>query len=109
MQIAPSTYYAHRSRPPSERAVRDAGLIERIKEVHEENYSVYGAGKVHTQLRRDGTVVARCTVERLMRAEGLRGVCWTKGLRTTRPAPADLVEREFTAQAQDRLWVADIT
>lgn len=114
LQIAPSTYYARRSRPPSDRAVRDVELTEQIRRVHEENYSVYGARKVHAQLHREGTAVARCTVERLMRAEGLRGVCRAKGPRTTKPAPetgrpADLVNREFTAEAVNELWVADIT
>ncbi|XKH52866.1 IS3 family transposase [Citricoccus nitrophenolicus] len=70
--------------------------------------------RAHAQLRRQGRQVARCTVERLMRAEGLRGVSRAKGPRTTRPAPetgrpADLVERRFTAEAPSRLWVADIT
>ena len=114
LQIAPSTYYARRSRPPAERAVKDDELTEQIRQVHEENYSVYGARKIHAQLHRDGTAVARCTVERLRRAEGLRGVSGAKGPRTTRPAPqtgrpTDLVNREFTADAGDRLWVADIT
>ena len=114
LQIAPSTYYAHRTRQPSARAVRDEELTEKVRTVHAENYGVYGARKVHAALKREGTAVARCTVERLMRAEGLRGVCRAKGPRTTRPAPetgrpADLVERRFEAEAPNRLWVADIT
>jgi putative transposase len=114
LQIAPSTYYAHRSRPASARSVRDGELTAEIRRIHKENYAVYGARKVHAQLRRDGTEVARCTVERLMRAEGLRGVSRAKGPRTTKPAPetgrpADLVERRFAADAPNRLWVADIT
>ncbi|MCH6471814.1 IS3 family transposase [Sinomonas terrae] len=114
LQIAPSTYYAHRTRQPSARALRDAGLAEKIRTVHEENYGVYGVRKVHAALNREGIPVARCTVERLMRAEGLRGISRAKGPRTTRPAPetarpADLVERRFTAEAPNRLWVADIT
>ena len=74
-QIAPSTYYAHRTREPSARAVRDADLSEEIHEVHTENLGVYGARKVHAELNRtreEGDRVGRCTVERLMRAEGLR-------------------------------------
>ncbi|MGG5754107.1 IS3 family transposase [Zafaria sp. Z1313] len=114
LQIAPSTYYAHRTRKPSARSVRDGELTAEIQRIHKKNFSVYGARKVHAQLRREGTEVARCTVERLMRAEGLRGVSRAKGPRTTKPAPetgrpADLVERRFSAEAQDRLWVADIT
>ncbi|SDJ05406.1 putative transposase [Arthrobacter subterraneus] len=114
LQIAPSTYYAHRSRPASARDLRDEKLTEEIKTVHKENYGVYGVRKIHAQLRRQGHQVARCTVERLMRAEGLRGVSRAKGPRTTRPAPEtgrpqDLVERKFSAEAPNRLWVADIT
>ena len=86
----------------------------RIHAVHKDNYGVYGARKVHAQLRRDGHPVARCTVERLMRREGLRGVRRSKGPRTTIPGPLaerpeDLVKRHFTAPAPDCLWVADIT
>ncbi len=82
--------------------------------MHEENYGVYGARKVHAELRRQGHEVARCTVERLMRKAGLRGVSRAKGPRTTKPAPetdrtADLVNRDFTAEAVNQLWVADIT
>ena len=84
-----------------------------IRRVHAENYSVYGADKVWAQLNREGVGVARCTVERLMRAEGLRGAVrgktWT---RTTFPGaerPADLVDRDFRAPTPNRLWVADLT
>lgn len=119
VQIAPSTYYAARSRPPSARAVRDVQVAEEIKEVYERNYSVYGIRKVHAALARQGGVggrpVARCTVARLMRRLGLRGV--TRRIappRTTRPGDGpdlrpDLVKRAFTATAPNRLWVADIT
>jgi putative transposase len=81
--IAPSTYYAARTRPPSARAVRDEEVTAEISKVHEENYGVYGVRKVHAQLGRDGGVharpVARCTVQRLMKAAGLRGISRTKG------------------------------
>ncbi|WP_372474396.1 IS3 family transposase, partial [Rhodococcus rhodochrous] len=70
VQIAPSTYYAAKTRPPSPRTVRDAELVEEIHRVHGENYAVYGARKVCAELKRQGIRVARCTVERLMRAEG---------------------------------------
>ena len=113
--IAPSTYYAYKSRPPSARAQRDGWLTEEIRRVHRENYGVYGASKVWAQLNRQGTRVARCTVERLMRNTGLRGV--SRGRRKVRTTqsdtgsdyPADLVQRDFTAGAPDRLWVADLT
>jgi putative transposase len=114
-RIAPSTYYAAKSRPPAARAVRDAQLMPLLAGVHAANYGVYGARKVHAQLRRDGVEVARCTVERLMRTAGLRGASRSKTVRTTIPAdqsagrPLDLVDRVFTAEAPNRLWVADIT
>jgi putative transposase len=82
--------------------------------VHRDNYGVYGARKVWRQLRREGIEVARCTVERLMRHQNLRGVVRGKTRRTTIPAevaarPADLLDRDFTATAPNQRWVADIT
>ena len=114
LPIAPQTYYAARDREPSARAVSDERTLVEIRRVHKVNYGVYGARKVHAELHREGHPVARCTVERLMRKDGLRGVLRDKSPRTTRPGPetdrpGDLVEREFTAAAPDRLWVADIT
>ncbi|MFI7481301.1 IS3 family transposase [Kocuria sp. M1R5S2] len=114
VQITPSTYYAHRHRDPSARAVRDAELTEQITTVHRDNLGVYGARKIHAELKRKGVPVARCTVERLMRAAGLRGIPREKTRKTTlsegahAPPPADLVERRFAADAPNRLWVADI-
>jgi putative transposase len=113
--IAPSTYYAARSRPPSARAVRDGELAGQIARVHRENFGVYGARKVWRQLARDGIPAARCTVERLMRELGLAGAVRGRRRRTTVPAgpavarPADLLGRDFTAAAPNRRWVADIT
>ncbi len=89
MQIAPSTYYAAIARPPSARAVRDEQLKEDIVRVYEENYSVYGAEKVWWALNREGVVVGRCRVERLMRALGLAGACG--GRRSARPCPTQTV------------------
>jgi putative transposase len=85
-----------------------------IEKVHAENYGVYGARKVHAEARRQGHPVARCTVERLMRSAGLRGITRAKGPRTTVPGTGpdtrpDLVDRAFTAAGPDQLWVADIT
>ena len=95
MQIAPSTYYARRSRPPSARSLRDETLKVEISRVHKDNYSVLGARKMHVMRGRPEVAerhgaghVARCTVERLM---------------------ADLVRRHFEAFAPNELWVADIT
>jgi putative transposase len=114
-RIAPSTYYAARRRPRSARAVRDEQLKSHVRRVHAENFSVYGADKVWRQLGREGIRVARCTVERLMRELGLAGAVRgrPKTRRTTVPQlvarPADLVGRNFTAAAPNRLWVADLT
>jgi putative transposase len=109
--IAPSTYYAvkARERSPSARAVRDQELAARIREVHEKNLGVYGVRKVWWQLAREDVKVARCTVERLMAREGLKGAVRGKKRRTTIPdgqstrAP-DLVDRDFKASAPNRLW-----
>ena len=114
VEIAPSTYYAAKARPESARAARDRELVEKIEQVHEDNYSVYGARKVWAELNRQGVDVARCTVERLMREIGLRGLLRDKSPRTTRPAaetgrPSDLVDRDFTATGPNELWVADLT
>jgi putative transposase len=108
LQIAPSTYYAHRSRPPSARSISDAATTEVIERVHTENYGVYGARKVHAELHRRGHRVARCTVERLMRTAGLRGITRAKGPRTTVPSTGpdtrpDSVDRAFTATGPDQL------
>jgi putative transposase len=114
LQIAPSTYYARRSRPPSARSVTDVSTTAVIEQVHAENFGVHGARKVHAALHRQGHPVARCTVQRLMRAAGPRGLSRAKGPRTTVPGYGldtrpDLVERAFTATAPDQLWVAGIT
>lgn len=114
-KIAPSTYYAAKTRPASARSIRDAELVPVIRRAHTDNIGVYGARKIHAELNRKGTPVARCTVERLMKAQGLRGIRREKTRRTTvsegaeSPRPADLVERRFVAQAPNQLWVADLT
>jgi putative transposase len=115
LQIAPSSYYAAVSRAPSARQQRDTQLKGAIRRVWDEHRQVYGADKVWAQLKREGTHVARCTVERLMRALGLRGVVRGRAfVRTTvtdevSDRPADLVARQFRAPAPNRLWVADLT
>jgi putative transposase len=114
LQIAPSTYYAALTRPPSQREIRDEELKKMITKIHEENYSVYGAKKVWKHLLRDGVQVGRGRVERLMRVLGLVGAVRGKTVRTTVSDPAgeradDLVKRQFTAGAPNRLWVADFT
>ena len=114
LPIAPSTYYEQLTRVRSRRDRRDALLTNEIRRVHAENYGVYGARKVWLQLNREGIVVARCTVERLMRIDGLVGAVRGKVKRTTIADPAaerarDLVCRDFSPAAPDRLWVADLT
>jgi transposase InsO family protein len=119
LPIAPSMYYEHKARqadperlPP--RLRRDRALAPEIRRVHEENFRVYGVRKVWRQLGREGQVVARCTVERLMRAQGLRGVVRGRQCRTTIPddsaaRPLDRVNRQFQASRPNQLWVADFT
>jgi putative transposase len=115
LQVAPHGYYAAISRPPSARRQRDEALQVNIRRVWDEHRCVYGADKAWAQLKREGIPVARCTVERLMRILGLRGVVRGKSsIRTTVAAetdhrPLDLVARQFRAPAPNRLWVADLT
>jgi putative transposase len=119
LPIAPSTYHEHtaKQRDPTRlppRTQRDLALKPEILRVHAENFDVYGARKVWRQMRREGFEIARCTVERLMRELGLRGVIRGKPVRTTvsdkaAPCPLDQVNRQFHAPAPNRLWVADFT
>ncbi|MBB5817026.1 putative transposase [Streptosporangium becharense] len=112
--ISPSTYYAAKSRRPSARTVRDAELDGHIRRVHAANYGVYGARKVWRHLLREGHQVARCTVERRMRALGLAGARRGKKIRTTTADPghqraSDLLKRDFSAPRPNMVWVADFT
>jgi putative transposase len=116
LQFAPSTYYAIKARQasPSARACRDAELLVEIRRIHAASDGTYGADKVWWQLEREGIPAARCSVERLMRKDGLQGVRRGKNRRTTIPdgqAPraADLVDRDFSADRPNGLWVSDFT
>lgn len=114
LQVAPSSYYAARWRPPSARALGDAELKLDIARGHRDQFGVYGARKLWRALRREGLDVGRDRVARLMGSLGLQGVTRTRRTRTTVPAPvaqrpADLVERVFSAPAPNVLWVADLT
>ncbi|NKE45256.1 IS3 family transposase [Roseomonas frigidaquae] len=119
LPIAPSTYHARvaqRADPTqgSTRSQRDGMLRAEVRRVHAENFGVYGVRKVWRQLGREGTPVARCTVARLMRQLGLRGVVRGKETRTTvpdrgAPCPADRVNRQFLAPRPNLLWVSDFT
>ncbi len=112
--VSTSGYYAWHGREPSIRAQQDAFLLARIRAVHQQSRSTYGVPRIHAQLRAEGTRVGRKRIARLMRQSGLRGVSRRKSCQTTkrnekvRPA-ADLVERDFSAQGPNQLWVADIT
>ena len=117
--IAPSQYYEVKAReidperrPP--RLQRDEALLPQIQRVHAENFGVYGVRKVWRQLAREDIAVARCTVERLMRALRLRGVVRGRKCRTTfaderAERPLDRVQRQFQASRPNALWVADFT
>jgi putative transposase len=119
LPIAPSTYREHAARqadpdrrPARER--RDADLCQEIRRVFETNFGVYGVRKVWRQLRREGIAVARCTVARLMRQMGLKGVVRGRAVRTTisdasAPCPLDRVRRQFKAPRPNALWVSDFT
>lgn len=114
LPIAPSTYYAAASRAPSRRARRDAVLVAQLVALWRANYSVYGARKLWHAARRAGIDVGRDQVARLMRGAGIEGARRRRRVRTTRPdggaeRPADLVERDFTADRPNRLWVSDLT
>ena len=119
IQIAPSSYYEHkrRERDPDRlpgRIKRDKKLELDIQRVWESNFRVYGVRKVWRQLLREGIGVARCTVERLMKQLGMRGVrrgtkCWTTIADDLLVCPTDKVNRQFAATRPNQLWVADIT
>ncbi|EBE3722477.1 IS3 family transposase [Salmonella enterica] len=118
LNIAPSTYYRHQDHHQhpdkrSQRDRRDEQLKLEIQRVYDENYSVYGVRKVWRQLQREGIIVARCTIARLMKAMGLTGVLRGKKVRTTvsrkSEAAHDRVNRQFVAERPDQLWVADFT
>ena len=119
LQIAPSGYWRHAAeqRNPERRcarAQRDDALSPHIQRVWHANMQVYGADKVWKQLNREGIAIARCTVERLMRRQGLQGVRRGKVVRTTlsdarAPCPLDRVNRVFRAERPNQLWVSDFT
>jgi hypothetical protein len=114
LPIAPATYHAAKTRPPAARAVRDAELAPLIARVHQDNYGVSGARKMHAAVRRDRVEIGRDQTARLMREPGLSGVRRGTVTRTTirddaAARPADLANRGFRAPRPDRLWVADLT
>ncbi len=119
LQFAPSAYRLHAARQRDgsrvcARAQRDAQLMPQIERVWNANMQVYGADKVWMQMNREGTRVARCTIERLMGRMGLHGAVRGKKVRTTIPdvnaaCPLDHVKRQFKADRPNKLWVSDFT
>ncbi|MFE6872856.1 IS3 family transposase [Kitasatospora sp. NPDC057692] len=114
LELSPSTYFARKQRPKSARRLRDEELISLVTAVWEDSGRTYGARRITRALVRAGHAVARCTVERLMREVGIEGVIRGQRRRTTVPEPAaprppDLVNRRFTAERPNQLWLADLT
>ena len=113
--VSASAYYQRATSERSDRSVEDERLVARIRTVHKENFECYGYPRVWHELQRQGEQVGRDRVARLMRQEGIKGAKRRgKPWRTTIADPAaqklpDLVNRDFTATAPDRLWVGDVT
>ena len=113
--VSASAYYHRKNGVRSERAIEDQRLLQVIREVHGANYEAYGYRRTWKALLRAGEQVPRCQVQRLMGQAGIQGAKRRgKPWRTTRPDPVasrrpDLIERDFTAQGPNRLWVADLT
>jgi putative transposase len=114
LRLSPSGYYAWRARGPSAHELQDEALLAAIRQEHLASRGIYGAPRIQAMLKRRGICVARKRVARLMREAGIIGVTRRNKNRTTvrdpsaRPAQ-DLVDRDFTADGPDQLWVADIT
>jgi putative transposase len=115
LEISRTGFYAWRDRAPSARTVKDEALTKRIEAIHEGSRGIYGAPRVHAELRDEHDVhIGKKRVARLMRGAGIKGVSRRRFKKTTERSPTqmgapDLVKRDFTASAPDELWVADIT
>jgi putative transposase len=113
--VSVSGYYAWRDRAPCKRSIEDAVMTERIRAIHESSQESYGMPRVRAELIEQGVAISRKRVARLMRIAQIRGISRRRGFTVTtrrnakqEPAP-DLVNRRFTADGPNRLWVADIT
>ena len=114
LKVSKSGFYAWLKRPRCHRALVDLALSVQIEVVHRRSHGVYGAPRIHAQLRTQGVRVSRKRVARLMREAGFQGVSRRRYLSTTQRDPnaraaRDLVKRNFKVGGADRLWVADIT
>lgn len=114
LDVSSSGCCAWRTRPPSKRAQANAGLPERVREIHATCDGAYGVPRIHAGLVVAGERIGRKRIARLLREAGLEGVSRRKGKGLTLRDPApdsapDLIDREFTATGPDQLWVADIT
>jgi transposase InsO family protein len=114
LQVSPSGYYAWRDRPDSARDVADRDLAGEIRRIHADNRAVYGSPRVHAALRAEGRRVGINRVARLMRRHGIQGRHKRRAPRTTDskhalPVAPNLLDRQFTATAPNKVWLADIT
>jgi putative transposase len=114
LDVSSSGYYAWLSRPSSIREIANQGLLEEIRKIHTRSFGTYGAPRMQAELRDQGTSVSRKRIARLMRKDNLQGVSRRRRFKTTKRDPKaspalDLVERDFTTEGPDELWVGDIT
>jgi len=115
LEVSPAGYYAWRSRPESRRSVANRELVEDIRRVHRDTCGRYGSPRIHIELKDQGRGASRGRIERLMRNQGIRAITarprrvWTTDSRHDLPIAPNLLERNFTADAPNRIWLADIT
>lgn len=115
LEVSPAGYYAWRDRPVSERTKSNAGLLAAIRQVHHDSNGRYGSPRVHAVLRRQGRGASRGRIERLMHRHGIRAIMapprrvHTTDSRHDLPIAPNLIARDFTAPAPNRIWLADIT
>ncbi|MBB4383489.1 IS3 family transposase [Bradyrhizobium sp. SBR1B] len=115
LEVSPAGYYAWRDRPVSERTKSHAALLAEIRQVHQDSSGRYGSPRVHAALRRQGRSASRGRIERTMRRHGIRAItAKPRHVRTTDsrhdlPIAPNLVARDFTAEAPNRVWLGDIT
>jgi putative transposase len=115
LEVSPAGYYAWRDRPVSERTKSNATLLAAIRQVHQDSSGRYGSPRVHAVLRTQGRGVSRGRIERMMSRHGIRAIMAPpRRVRTTDsrhdlPIAPNLIARDFTAPAPNRVWLADIT